>query len=325
VSCTKIRIRTIMSMDIEKTKPRIRHAKVVLPILAIGLALTGSTAYAAATTTNPNGLLHRFGIELTDEQKDAMDEIRQLRANGQDDEAAALAESVGLPANGPGPRGGGEHGMGMGGPGNADHEAMQTALENNDYAAFVTATADAPFADQVDEAFFAKMVEAHTLRQAGDNEGADAIMEELGMGPRGGHDEHGMGMGGPGNADHEAMQTALENNDYAAFVTATADAPFADQVDEAFFAKMVEAHTLRQAGDNEGADAIMSELGLPQPGPREGHGPRHNGGMFLKNADLTDAQQAQLEEARTLFQNGDREAAKAILDQVRAEVISSTN
>lgn len=295
-----------------ETQPRIRHAKVVLPILAIGLALTGATAYAADATTTGNGILSRFGIELTDEQKAAMDQIRELRASGKTEEARALAHSVGFPARGPG-RG---HGMGMGGEMKAAHDAMVSAIESNDYTAFKAATVDAPFADKVDEAFFAKMVQVHNLHQSGNITGAHALLKELGVEPLMGM---GHGMHGSDPAHRDAMRTAIENNDYTAFKAATVDAPFADKVDEAFFAKMVQAHTLRQSGDTAGADAIMTDLGFPQPGERHGHG-MMRGGMFLRGAHLTDTQKAQLEEARALFQNGKSDEAKAIMDAIRAEV-----
>jgi len=80
----------------------------------------------------------------------------------------------------------------------------------------------------------------------------------------------------------EATRIALENNDYEAWKTAVAGTPMADKIDAAGFAKLVEAHTLRESGDQAGAKAIMDELGLKglkgiphggEKGPHKEHGP----------------------------------------------------
>jgi len=79
------------------------------------------------------------------------------------------------------------------------HDAVRVALENNDYAAFQSAVAGTPLADEVTAENFSKFVEAHKLMESGDHEGAKTIMDELGIkGPKGDHGpEHGPGKGGP--------------------------------------------------------------------------------------------------------------------------------
>lgn len=74
-------------------------------------------------------------------------------------------------------------------------------------------------------------------------------------------------------AVREAARTAIENNDYSAWATAVAGTPRADKVDATTFSKLVEAHSLREAGDHEGAKAIMQELGFKKPHGKHG-GPR---------------------------------------------------
>ena len=81
-------------------------------------------------------------------------------------------------------------------------------------------------------------------------------------------------------AKHEAIRTAVENNDYDAFVAATEGTPMAD-IDADTFAKMVEAHNLREAGDHEGARALMEELGIK-------HMKGHKGHRFMKHKDTTE-------------------------------------
>ena len=61
------------------------------------------------------------------------------------------------------------------------------------------------------------------------------------------------------------VRAAVEAGDYQAYLAATAGAPFADQVDENFFETIGEAHELREAGDHEGAKALMESLGLTPP------------------------------------------------------------
>ncbi len=85
----------------------------------------------------------------------------------------------------------------------------------------------------------------------------------------------------------EAVRNAMEAGDYEAWKTAIANAPqkgkMFQNVDEATFAKMVEAHKLMQTGNIEGAKAIHKELGLQKgfrgeglpgkgfPGGKKGH------------------------------------------------------
>ncbi len=105
----------------------------------------------------------------------------------------------------------------------------------------------------------------------------------------------------------EAIHSALIANDYTAFKQAIADAPRhadAPAITEAVFAKMVQAEKLRQAGDLDGAHAIMKELGFKI-------GPHGKGGGMLAN--LTDAQKTAWEKARTLRQAGKFDEAQSVL------------
>ncbi len=115
--------------------------------------------------------------------------------------------------------------------------------------------------------------------------------------------------------NREAVEAALVASDYTAFVAATEDAPFADEIDEEFFAKMVQAYNLRQAGDMEGARAIMDELGI-RP---------HNGEGLDRFKNLTDEQKAVLAEAKELHKSGDHESAKALIDSLGIEFVPHHN
>lgn len=148
---------------------------------------------------------------------------------------------------------------------------------------------------------------AHELKKAGDSEAARDKLIEAGI------DEdtlHSLR-----NAGHEVrseIKAAVEANDYEAFKAATEGTPMEEQVtSEDSFAKLVEAHELREAGDHEGARAIMDELGLK---PQE-HKKGHNGGDRGLSA-LSDEQKDAFQEAR---RSNDKEAAQAILDDAGIE------
>lgn len=77
------------------------------------------------------------------------------------------------------------------------------------------------------------------------------------------------------DAKHEAIEIALKNNDYAAWAAASVGTPMADKITEANFAKFVQAHTLMEQGNRDGARAIMDDLGIEPPkGMNRGHGDR---------------------------------------------------
>lgn len=72
-----------------------------------------------------------------------------------------------------------------------------------------------------------------------------------------------------------AVQAAVEANDYDAFVAVAPDKLTEAITSEADFELFVEAKELKEAGDREGAQEILSELGIEKgdKGGR-GHGPR---------------------------------------------------
>jgi hypothetical protein len=158
---------------------------------------------------------------------------------------------------------------------NNDREAINKALDTNDYEAWKELVGDRA-EENITADNFASFVEAHELMQSGDREGAESIFEDLDIErPRGNRGE--MNRGG-----NQAMREAVENNDYDAFVEVIGDKPMSEQITVDNFSQFVEAHELMQSGDMEGAKAIFDDLGVK--GPREGksgmHGPR-----FDKNGD----------------------------------------
>lgn len=112
-----------------------------------------------------------------------------------------------------------------------------------------------------------------------------------------------------------ALDTALTNNDYAAFTAALAGKPKpadAKDITPAIFSKMVEAHALRAAGKHTEAAAIMKSIGFERPHMNERG--RGNGGMPPMPQTLTDAQKNAWGNAKKLFDAGKRDEAKQVLD-----------
>lgn len=138
-----------------------------IPIFA--LAFSTMTVQAASFTG--------FGTRpaLTQEQKDALTQAKDLFDQGKKDEAKALLEKAGVkPPHGKhGPRG--EESAEM----KANRAAVEAAIKANDFAKFKELTAKAPFADQIDAAAFAKLVKAEALRAAGDEAGAKEVLKDV--------------------------------------------------------------------------------------------------------------------------------------------------
>lgn len=155
-----------------------RLAYVAGPLLSI--AVVAGVASAAVPSQEEGGA-SRTRPELTEEQRSILDQARELRQSGDLEGAKTLLETSGIKPPPRGMRKG--HDPLMKARGEERHEAVEAALDAGDYQAFVEATKDAPFADQVNEAFFEKFQEAHVHFEAG-----QAILAELGVqGPRGPH------------------------------------------------------------------------------------------------------------------------------------------
>lgn len=144
--------------------------------------------------------------------------------------------------------------------------------------------------------------DARELFEEGDEEQARALLEDAGI---------EIPIRGPKHFD--AIRQAIEDNDYAAFVDATEDAPFKDQITQDVFDKIVEAHDLHESGDDEGARAIIESLGFDfhphgPRGPKGLKGPGFNNGL----GDLSDEDRAEL---KALRKSGDRDAVKSFFEE----------
>ncbi len=145
---------------------------VAAPLLALGLVA------APVFAQDANGM-NAARPELSDEQKATLEQVRELHKQGKRDEAHALLESAGFPMRP----------MMMARHNRKDvrkdmrerHEAIRSAVQSGDYAAFQELTKDAPFASEMAEAVFKTLVEASKLREAGDVQGAKTLIDESGI------------------------------------------------------------------------------------------------------------------------------------------------
>lgn len=219
--------------------------QIIVPVAAFAVTATAANAFA------PN-MLQKLDINLTDDQVEALEEARRLHHDGDVEAAKEVLDDAGLD----------ETILDQLKDAGREHrDAVQNAIETGDYTLFRELVTEGPLAEAItSEADFNTLVEAHQLLQDGDREGAEVLMAELGLerrteGPvaRGEQDVPFMG----------AAREALDAHDYAAFMGAVAGTPFADEITtEEQFDRFVEAHTLMEAGDREGARAIMEKLGI---------------------------------------------------------------
>lgn len=158
--------------------------KKIIGALAIA-AIVGGTAYTASTAHADSETIS-MRQQLTDAQKQILQQIKTLRDEGKDIEADALAKANGLDK-------GFKH---RPKPTAAQIKAMtdiKSAIEANDFAAFTTAIAGTPAAGKVDQATFTELVNVQTLRkQAETAEKAfvdkhQDLMMLIGPGGHGGH------------------------------------------------------------------------------------------------------------------------------------------
>lgn len=173
----------------------------MIPVAAFAVTVTGASAFNS-------DMLEKLDLDLSSGQISALEEVHEMRVDGADrDELREVLEEAGLDRDD------------MREIHEASREykqehraAVKAAVEAEDYDAFKDAVDGGPLDDAIDsEADFDKLVEAHELREAGDREGAKAIMDELGIerpeghkggmsGERGQRGGHG-GFGGPNSGE----------------------------------------------------------------------------------------------------------------------------
>lgn len=137
-------------------------------------------------------------------------------------------------------------------------QAVKSAVEAKDFAAFQIAVKDTPFATQITtQEQFDKFIQMHELREEWKIDEAKVIATELWLPDMKWKWMHG------DPEKMEAVKTAISANDFTAFQTAIAEnanSPLASIDTAEEFAKLVKMHSLLDE-----AKAIGEELGLPGP------------------------------------------------------------
>jgi hypothetical protein len=165
--------------------------QLIIPVAAFAVTATSASAFMGTD------LISKLDLNLTDEQTTALEEAAAIREAAHE-EAAQVLEDAGIDETKMR-----EIHTAMREAHQESFAAVKTAIENNDYTAFTAAVADSPMAEAIDsETDFTKLVEAHELREAGDHDGARAIMEELGLEGRGGFGGFGHGPRGERGDDN---------------------------------------------------------------------------------------------------------------------------
>lgn len=202
------------------------------------------------------------------------------------------------------------------------NEAVLTAIENNDYNAWVKAHNENVNPEELTEEKFNKLVERYNSHDNGEHKG--------------------MMRGGRMN---EAVQAAIDNNDYDAWLEVQDnDCPFKDNITRDNFSRFVEMHKLMQAGDREGAAVIAGELGIdnfahPEKGQGEFMRAGRKGGMMneaireaidnndynawveahgdnANSEELTQDRFNKMVEIHRLLEDGDEEGAQELMKEV---------
>ena len=168
-----------------------------------------------------------FISTLTDEQKATLEEAKKLKEAGDEEGAKALLDKAGIKLP--------ERPFKI-----KMSEEVKNALEAGDYEAWKKAMTEQDpnspmLSDITDEAKFQAMVKVHAAMEAGDVESAKTIAEEAGLKmPMGHHEGRGMKFFGKELTDEQ--KAGLEK-----------------------------AKEMRDAGDIEGAKALLESLNIPRP------------------------------------------------------------
>lgn len=170
----------------------------LIAIAAFAVTATGANAYGG-------NLLSRAGLD--EDQVEAIEEARELRAAGKFTEARDKLVEAGITE---------ENLRSMHRVVNEARDAIREAVDNRDYDAFKKAAVDSPLSDIItSEADFEQFCEAHELRAAGEWEEANEIMDELGIEAGNRHGKHSHLMGEFSEEQREALRVARQSNDRA--------------------------------------------------------------------------------------------------------------
>jgi hypothetical protein len=132
--------------------------KKIIGALAIAAIVGGGTYTASTANAQTDTSSVSMRQQLTDAQKQILEQVKTLRSEGKDVEADTLAKANGLDKGfkrRPKPTAAQIQTM----------TAIRSAIESGDYNAFTTAIAGTPVAGKVDQATFTELVNVQVLRK----------------------------------------------------------------------------------------------------------------------------------------------------------------
>lgn len=138
-------------------------------------ALSSMTAFAAEDTKRPwyrkqvRDDVQEYRAELSEEDKETLQEAHELRKEGDHDAAKELLDDAGITP----PR------AAVRAEFKEERAEVRDAIKSGDYDAFLDATADGPVDVQLTEEQFDGLAEIQDLREEGNYEEARALAEEL--------------------------------------------------------------------------------------------------------------------------------------------------
>lgn len=160
-------------------------------------------------------------------------------------------------------------------------EETRTAVENNDFEAWQKALEDHPKGEEfATQEKFNILVQAHELREAGDEDAAKELLKDSGMHP---HGKRAFGKF-KGGEKHGEMKEIMENGDYDAWAEKMSEK---DRFDESLitqenFERLQQAHELHQEGDHDAAREIMQDVFGEDWKAKHPRGERGDGEMKAK-------------------------------------------
>jgi len=153
-----------------------------------------------------------------------------------------------------------------------DNTDLQNTLQNKDYSGFVEALGDidSDAAEGMTEDRFSHMVGKNQAMQAVENED----FEEFQAATNRDFTEEQFQDRVAKHKAHIAVETAIEDNDYEAWVEAVSVLPHAEDITEIItaddFDTLVQLHEAKESGDHDTARELASDLGLPKKGHHKG-------------------------------------------------------
>lgn len=157
-------------------------------------------------------------------------------------------------------------------------EEARVAVKNNDFEAWQDALEDHPKGEEfATQEKFDILVQAHELREAGDEDAAKELLKDSGLHP---HGKRAFGKF-KGGEKHGEMKEIMENGDYDAWAEKMSEKGHIDEslITPENFERLQQAHELHVEGDHDAAREIMQDVFGEDWKPKHPRGEHGDGEM----------------------------------------------